>query len=88
MPFKSAWCSETAKPEDTTKASDSGTDCICPHGSQASSWPGAAAWTIDNNMASISTMDHGDPSRRSNPESTLFLIWSLQHFPESEGNLL
>lgn len=70
------WLPEVAKPEDISKSSVS-TDCLHPRGSQASSWPGAAAQTTDTNMASGDIMDHGGPSRRSNPETELFLISGL-----------
>lgn len=88
MPLKYAWCSETAKPEDTAKVPGSGTDCMCPYGSQASPWPEAAAWATDTNMASSGTMNHDDPSKRSNQESKLFLILGLQHCPDPRRNLL
>lgn len=50
------------------------TDCMHPHGSQVSSWSGAAAWTTNTNMASGGITGHGSPSRRSNPEREPFLI--------------
>ena len=65
-----------------TKASDSSIDLIGPHGSQVLSGPGAAAWTTDTNMASGGIMDHGGPSRRSNPDIELFLISGLHHFED------
>lgn len=46
----SRWPPEAANPEDITKSSVNSTDCMCPHGSQASSGPGPAAWTADINM--------------------------------------
>lgn len=85
MPLKYAGCSETAKPEDTTKVPDSGTDCMCPHGSQASYGPKQQHGPQTPNMASSGTMNHDDPSKRSNQESKLFLISGLQHCPDPRG---
>lgn len=67
---------EAAKPRDITKASDSGTDCIHPHGSLVSLLPGASAWTKVTYMASSGS------SRRSSPESEPFLISGLCCCPE------
>lgn len=78
----SAWHPKAAKPEDVTEAPGSGTDYICPHGSQVSFRLESAAWTNDINKAFGGIMDHGGPSRRSSLESEAFLILGLHCRPE------
>lgn len=61
------------KPKDITKASRSGTDCMCLHRSQASSQPGASTWLL---VASQTTVGGwGGPIQKvSLPSSLVFII--------------
>lgn len=69
-------------PRASPKALGSGTDLVCPQWSQASSWPGATAWTTNFNIASCGIADHGGPLRRSTPEGEPFHILDLCCCPE------
>lgn len=68
------------------RALGSDTDLVCPQWSQASSWPGAAAWTTNTNIASCGIADHGGPSRRSTLECEPFHILGLCCCPELGGS--
>lgn len=78
MSVTSAWHPEAAKSEDGSKASGNHSDLLCLHGSQVSSWHGAAAWTTDSNLVSGGIQGHNDPSKRYNPDSELLLISGLR----------
>lgn len=52
-------CSEAAQTTDDIMAAVGSPDCEHPHGSWASSWPEASAWTIYTNLASGSITDRG-----------------------------
>lgn len=58
-----------------TKVSVSGIDHILLHESPVLSWPGAAVWITDTNMASCAITGHGGLLRSPNPESEPFLSW-------------
>lgn len=78
-------CHPPVKPEDI-KVSGSGTDCICPRGSQTSLWCVAAGRTTDTHVVSSGIMDHSGPSRRSSSDSETFFILVLHGCPESGGS--
>lgn len=77
MSVTSAWHHEAAKPEDIFKASGNHSDCLCLHGSQVSSWHGAAVWATNTNLVSGDIQGHRGASRRPNPDSEPFLISGL-----------